>query len=314
MLQFFKMAEATRNPLYKDIPLTVLMEDAAERAGWHLEYVPNLQSKTKYQVKYEQKFDSQVVAELACRLRKPIENFLYKRDIDPSTIDSHVGYGFFNFIKTYKPEVHDTDEKICAAIYRSVMNKVDQGNRKETFRYRPTEQADKAQAGVKVEVKINDQGEEVETQLSVKYVKTPREISLNMEVEGKGGDQGGELGDFIPDNRYSADRLAMDRAEEEEIYEEYSSTKVQKLLLQILMEAGAHGKMTSRELQREAMNDPDIIDEVTQELEDQFYKKPEYAVGIYITEEMVNNRIARETKVFYKNLKERLAAKLTNKD
>ena len=65
-----------------------------------------------------------MVAELAGRMRPAIMKFLLTVDQDPGTIDSYIGYGFFNFIKTYKPDVHNTDEKIKQALFRSIQNKV----------------------------------------------------------------------------------------------------------------------------------------------------------------------------------------------
>lgn len=316
MLEFFRLAEATRNPNLKDIPLSDLMRMAAEEAGWHLEYVANLQNRTKYQVRYERPFSSQVTAELVCRSKNSIMYFLSKRDFDPSTIDSYLGYGFWNFIKTYKPDVHDTDEKIRAAIYRSVQNKVDQGNRKEIFRYRPTNDSMGAQAGITVKVEVDSQGNQTETKVSTRYIKTPKEVSFNTEIFSKDGSQGGELGDFIPDERYSPLKPALEEDEEDGLVQEYTSSRMQEILLKLLVEAGAHGRFTLKALQEEALHSEDIVEEVIQEIEISIHRAKERAIkkgrefeDLHITQEMVNNKVARKTKVFYRELKKKLANK-----
>lgn len=316
MLEFFRLAEATRNPNLKDIPLSDLMRVAAEEAGWHLEYISNLQNRTKYQVRYERPFSSQVTAELACRLKNSIMYFLSKRNFDPSTINSYIGYGFWNFIKTYKPDIHNTDVKIKAAIYRSVQNKVDQGNRKEIFKYKPTNNSIEAQAGITVRVEVDDLGNKTETKISTKYIKTPKEISFNTEVFGKDGGQSGELGDFIPDERYSPTRSTLEKDEEDELLEEYTSSRMQEILLRLLVEAGAHGRFSLRALQEEALHSEDLVQEVTHEIEISLHRAKERAIkkgrefeDLHITQEMVNNKVARKTKVFYRDLKKKLANK-----
>ena len=298
MLEFFRMAEQSRVPKYRDIPLHKLMRAAAEQAGWHLEYVPNLQNRNKYQVRYTKPFSSAVTAELACRMRPAIMAFLAKRDIDPKTIDSFVGYGFFNFIKTYKPEVHDTDEKIKAAIYRSVMNKVDQGNRKEIFRYRPTNLIDE------------ETGEPIEKKKH-KYSNTPREVSINTTVYGKDGDESAELQDFIPDDRTGSPLDTLIEEEEiEELVDSLTNKSTEKILLRILIEAGGSGeRMKLKSLIEEALENSSIRDQAIEEITIQI-KREQKASGsveeIHITKEMVEKRVEKDIKIFYRNLKHKL--------
>lgn len=237
MLEFFRMAEATRLPELKNIPLTELMKSAAEEAGWHLEYVENLQNQNKYQVRYEKPFSSVVVAELAGRMRPAIMKFLLTVDQDPGTIDSYIGYGFFNFIKTYKPDVHNTDEKIKQALFRSIQNKVCQLSRKELFKYRP------GYTGTK-----NRAGEDVR---NCRFKNTPREISYNRPAFND-GDSEAELGDFIPDYRPSPMDLYLDQEDSNEVYGEYgASEEVEKLCIEILLEAGNHDKISLKDLKRD---------------------------------------------------------------
>lgn len=234
MLEFFRMAEATRLPELRNVPLTELMKSAAEEAGWHLEYVENLQNQNKYQVRYEKPFSSVVVAELAGRMRPAIMKFLLTVDQDPGTIDSYIGYGFFNFIKTYKPDVHNTDEKIKQALFRSIQNKVCQLSRKELFKYRP------GYTGTK-----NRAGEDVR---NCRFKNTPREISYNQPAFND-GDSEAELGDFIPDYRPSPMDLYLDQEDSREVHNEYGASKeVEKICIEILLEAGNHGKVTLKDL------------------------------------------------------------------
>lgn len=306
MLEFFRLAEANRNQEFKNIPLHVLMEGAAEEAGWHLEYVPNLQNKTKYQVRYDRPFSSEVTAELACRLRPVIMKFLSKREIDPLTIDSFVGYGFFNFIKTYKPKVHDTDEKIMAAVYRSVMNKVDQLNRKEIFRYRPTNDSLRSMAGEEV---VDENG----NRRSVKYVRTPKEVSLSTPVYGKDGEEDSEIGNFIPDS-YTPEDAYLDKEGEEDLVEEFgATTDIKKVIIETLVEAGGHGKMTLKELKvTVAIKCKPEVESLYDEFEILIKSGKKDEADKY-EKEVIHPQVSsidRQVKNFYRELKKRLAAKV----
>lgn len=305
MFEFFKMAEANRNPLYREIPLHVLMKDAASRAGWYLEFVPNLKSKTKYQVRYQRPFDSEVVAELVCRMRKYIIGFLKKREIDPTTIDSYLGWGFFNFIKTYKPDVHDTDEKIRSAIYRSVQNKVDQSNRKEIFKYRPTDDSLRAQNGENIPRK-KENGKKKHL-----YTRTPKEISSNKPRTGKNDEEGDELGNFIPDSSPSPLDCYLDQEDREELSKEFTKSRTQEILLNLLIEAGKNGKLALKDLKKEAILNEEILQETFDELKITLEKREGDSVEIHITKEMVYNRVNRKVKTFYKGLKKKLSIKFS---
>ena len=293
MLDFFKLARSTRDPSLATKSYVELMEEAAEEAGWHLVYVPNLQNRTKFQVRYERPFSSAVVAELACRMEPTIMGFLRKRDIDPSLIDSFVGFGFFNFIKTYKPEVHNTDEKVQAAIYRSVQNKVDQGQRKEIFRYRPT----------------SSSGDPTKKH---RYVNTPREVSLSRRAHYK-DEEGDELGSFIADPLYDQPNFCSGFEEAEErgdLIKEYAKTPGQKIFLEILIEAGASGRITIRDLAREAKESPIIRDEARNDLIEAYKSKGKTEEEL--TEEMIDERVFRKAKAYFRGLREILAPRLNN--
>lgn len=294
MLEFFRLAEQTRKPEYRDVPLADLMRQAAKEAGWHTVYVENLQSRTKDQVRYERPFSSAVTAELACRMKAPIMAFLSKRDIDKSTINSYIGYGFFNFIKTYKPDVLDTDEKIKAAIYRSVQNKVDQGNRKEIFRYRES---------------------------SNKYVNTPKEISMSIRI-GNGDNEGDgkELEDYLADTLPSPDLQYMEIEETEELLDIYANSNTQEILLKLLLESGSFGRVSVRGLSLEAGRYPSIREEAIKEIELKIKHQreragktkkdlPEDKERLALDEENISKFIYRKVKKFYRELKSKLIEK-----
>lgn len=152
MLEFFRMARAERKFENTGKSLVELVREGWKKAGGKAIYKKELQCKeeSKYQVVFERKYDSAIAAELACRMEPWVMSFLRGREIDFSTIDSHIAYGFFNFIKTCRIEytdkntgevkethLFDTDKSIIAAIQNSIKCKIDQSNRKEIFKYRP---------------------------------------------------------------------------------------------------------------------------------------------------------------------------------
>lgn len=151
MLEFFRMARAERKFENTGKSFVELVREGWKKAGGKAIYNKKLQCKEelKYQVVFERKYDSAIAAELACRMEPWVMSFLRGREIDFSTIDSHIAYGFFNFIKTCRIEytdkitgeikethLFDTDKSIVTAIQNSIKCKIDQSNRKEIFKYR----------------------------------------------------------------------------------------------------------------------------------------------------------------------------------
>lgn len=137
MLEFVRMAKAERRLENMGKSYVELMEEGCKKAGYHIVNDPKTKNSNKNVVRFEKPFDSSILAELVCRLEPQVMGILKNKTIDQTTIDSYVAYGFFNFIKTYKKEVHNTNEKIVRCILNSVRQKIDQLSRKEEFRYKP---------------------------------------------------------------------------------------------------------------------------------------------------------------------------------
>lgn len=298
MLNFFKMARSQRTEQFRNATLTEILTEGALEAGHYLEYVPNLQNKNKYQVRYKKPFSSERMAEIVCRMEPMVMAILKKRDIDYGSIDSYIGYGFFNFIKTYKPDVLDTDAKIVSALQRSMINKIDQLNRKERFRYMPgyTGTSQGYQQG-----KAEREGKIP----SVRYVTTCREISLHTPVYGKDDIESGEFGDFIPDHEPTPEETCLHCSEEDDIFSSYSDNKeFNKILLEIIIEAGNHGKLTLKDLVDSALHNRDMVVLLSGD-----YKIELSGDGDIIISEEVKENIHKRIKVFYRGLKKKLKVK-----
>ena len=315
MLEFFQMAEATRDPRLRDRPISELMREAAIEAGWHLEYVENLQNKNKYQVRYTKPFSSKVTAELVCRYKPQILATLktiHLETLSSMDIDSFLGYGVFNFIKSYKPDVHNTDSKIVAALTNSIKIKFWQLGRKEVFRFVPGYVGNKNQKG--------------EVVREIRYKNTPRTVSYNSPAFND-MDSEAEMGDFIPDTSPSPEDRYIEKEDIEEFPLTYGQNKeIEKVIISIMVEAGSHGKITIRDLQRDVVDRlGDLIQELTEEkdLVDKRRKggydgdplEREYQElldRIHNLEVIVNkgvNSINRQVKLFYRRVKEALAKK-----
>ena len=291
--QLFKMVKSQRDPRLADKSFVELMSTAAEEAGHHLVYVENLQNANKWQVRYTKPFSSAVTAELLARMEGFILGFLATRDYDPSTIDSHICYGIANFIKTYKPDVHNTEKAIVGALHFSIKQKIEQSNRKEIFRYRPGYKGYTIEDRKKMEADPEYKGKE-------RYTKTPKEISLNLKIEGKDSDDDStELGDYIPESR-------DEFSEKEEIMDlelTLTSNECQKVFLKILVEGGASGKVSIKDLGRTALTYPEIVEETKIELSKKKGLSPE---EVDLT--LVVNRVMKKAKVFYRDLRDRLSS------
>jgi hypothetical protein len=291
MLEFFKMARGFRKPYFKEMSLVDLMSYGAEEAGCHLEYVANLQNKNKYQVRYNKQFSSAVLAELVCRMEPNVMSILKKRDFDISTIDSYISYGFFNFIKTYKPDVHNTDEKIRNAVYNSVIQKIEQLSRKEKFKYVP---------GYKgVTRRERELAEKEGREPKARYVNTCKEVSIHTPVYGRDDEQSGELGDFIPDSMPTPEEKLINKCEKEELCIRYSDDQFGKILLEVIIDSYSDKRLSVNELKESALNNEDFRELVAKEFgfnpNDNFELPPEFEDKLY-----------RKIKVFYRNLKKKL--------
>lgn len=293
MLEFFKMAKAQRRPYFKDMSLVDLMTYGAEEAGHHLEYVANLQNKNKYQVRYKKPFNSSVLSEVICRMEPNIMSILKKRDIDPSTINSYIGYGFFNFIKTYKPDVHNTEDKIRNAIYKSVLQKIEQLSRKERFKYIPGYEG--------ITNKEREAAEKEGRKPKGRYVNTCKEVSINSPVYGKDDDQSGELGDFIPDTQLNPEEKCIDRDERNQLCIKYSENEFGKILLEIIIDSGSSGKLSIKDLKETALSNSDFRKVIAQELGFTYNPEDEFELS-----EEQEEKLHRKIKLFYRGLRKRL--------
>ena len=301
MLEFFKRARLQRTEQFKNDSLVKILTEGALEAGHHLEYVPNLQNRNKYQVRYTKPFSSERLVEIICRMEPYVMSLLKKRDIDYTTIDSYIGYGFFNFIKTYKPDTLDTEAKVISAIQRSMMNKIDQLNRKERFRYMP------GYTGTTQGYK-KDQADKEGVELKARYVNTCKEVSIYTPVFGKDEEESGNYGDFIPDSSPTPEELFLDSDLEEEVYSTYSDNKpINRILLEILIEAGYHGKLSVKDLVDSALHRPDFVVQV----------KGDYNISILPSGEVIISEESREAlhrkiKIFYRGLRKKLKIKFNS--
>ena len=292
ILPLFKNIKSQRDPQLASKTYVELMSKAAEEAGHHLVYVENLQNTNKWQVRYRKPFSSEVTTELLARMEGFVLGFLANRDYDPSTIESHICYGIANFIKTYKPDVHNTDKLIVGALHFSIKQKIEQSNRKELFKYRPGYKGYSIEDRKKMEADPNYKGKE-------RYTKTPKEISINTKVEGKSSDDHTtEIGDYIPDNR----NLLEDREQMIDLEVAFTSNKSQKIFLEILIEGGASGKVSIKDLGRTALNYPEVVDEAKEEISKTRGLEPD---EIDLT--LVVNRVMKKAKIFYKGLRDKLS-------
>lgn len=315
MLDYFRMAHETRKPELKFVPLTELMKSAALEAGWHLEHIDNLQNKNKDAVRYDKPFSSIVTAELSCRLQKSIMKLLQKKDTSSLPIDSYIGWGIFNFIKSYKPDVHNTDEKILQAAYNSVKCKLDQLSRKEFFRYRPHHKALVLQTEGydQLKIEIESSGGTKEDAEKVKkygYINSPKEVSIHTPIGGKDGEDSKELGDTISSSTSPLDEVVY-QDEVEDLVEKYAEDEVQGQIIRILIEASNSGKVRPGDLREEAKlcNLPGskiIREKVIEEIK--ISMKVAGDAEVEISEELIEKKVARKIKVFYRQLKKRLAA------
>ena len=285
MLEIFKMAMANRDESLKDIPLTTIMEKAAREAGWHQVLVPNLTNRNKLQTRYTKAFGSAATAELICRTRQTILSALRKRDINPQTIDSHIGWGVFSFIKTYNPEKHNTDAIITSCIYRAVLTRVQQSLRKEEFKYRPGYQG--------ITEKERLAAEKEGRAPKGRYTNTPKEISFNSKAYNGDDDSDVELGDTIP----AQGDFARDIDQTIDLVSNYGETPNQKILVKILIDLGGNGKVSRNELAIQALKDKEFLHNLKIELTSKG-KNPEKQDYIDYT--------ARQIKIFYRNLKKKL--------
>lgn len=334
MLDYFRMAHETRKPELKSVPLTELMKSAALEAGWHLEHIDNLQNKNKDAVRYDKPFSSIVTAELSCRLQKSIMKLLQKKDTSSSPIDSYIGWGIFNFIKSYKPDVHNTDEKILAAAYNSVKCKVDQLLRKEIFRHRPHHKALVLQTegydSLKIEIESSGgTEEEAENIKKYTYVNSPKEVSIHTPSGGKDGEDSKELGDTLSSGTSPLDEVVY-QDEVEDLVEKYSEDEVQGQIIRILIEAGNSGRVRPGDIREEAKGEviqdgegnktykhsipgSEIIRQsVIREIKISMNLAEDAEVEI--SEELIEKKMARKIKVFYRQLKKRLAAEHSTED
>ena len=282
MIEIFRMAEEQRKSGLAKISLTELMKKAAKEAGWHIVEVPNLNCKDKRQVRYERPFSSAVASELVCRIKLPIYHYLKKRDFDPKTISSHIGYGVFKFIQTYKPEVHNSDEIIMASLFRIIRTKVEQSNRKELFRYRPGYQG--------VTNRERKMAEEEGRNPKARYTSAPKEISIFSPIFDEDHEDSAEMIDFIsqgPD-------FSKEVTERSDLIDGYGEDDLQKEFIQILIDMGQNGKASRPDVVIEAMNNRVIISLIKRE----FKEEP--------TEEEIRAKLARKVKVFFKEIKEKL--------
>ena len=293
--QLFKNVKLQRDPRLANKSYVELMSTAAEEAGHHLVYVENLQNTNKWQVRYNKPFSSAVTVELLARMEGFILGFLATRDYDPSTIESHICYGVANFIKTYKPDVHNTDKLIVGALHFSIKQKIEQSNRKETFKYRPGYKGYSIEDRKKMEADPTYKGKE-------RYTKTPKEISLNLRIDGKDSDDDStELGDYIPE-------VKDDFAEREGMIDlelSFASDSCQKVFLKILVEGGASGKVSIKDLGRTALTYPEIVEEAKTEISKKKGLSPE---EVDLT--LVINRVMKKAKVFYRDLRDRLSDRI----
>ena len=293
--QLFKNVKLQRDPKLADKSYVELMSTAAEEAGHHLVYVENLQNTNKWQVRYNKPFSSAVTVELLARMEGFILGFLATRDYDPSTIDSHICYGVANFIKTYKPDVHNTDKAIVGALHFSIKQKIEQSNRKEIFKYRPGYKGYSIEDRKKMEADPTYKGKE-------RYTKTPKEISLNLRIDGKDSDDDStELGDYIPETR-------DDFAEREGMIDlelSFASDSCQKVFLKILVDGGASGKVSIKDLGRTALTYPEIVEETRIEISEKKGLSPD---EVDLT--LVVNRVMKKAKVFYRDLRDKLSSRV----
>lgn len=286
MLEIFKMAMANRDESLKDVPLTKLMELAAKEAGWHQVLVPNLTNRNKLQTRYTKPFSSEVTAELICRTRPYIVSALRKRDINPSTIDSHIGWGVFSFIKTYNPEKHNTDAIIASCIYTAVLTRIQQSLRKEDFKYRP--------GYLGITEKERAEAEKEGRAPRGRYTTIPKEISINAKVCNGDEDSDSELGDFIP----SQGDFASDVEQILDLVDTYGETENQKILIRLLIDMGGNGKVSRNDLVREALKNRDFRINLKIALENK---------GIVPEKQDYIDLAYRQIKTFYRSLKKRLS-------
>ena len=293
LLQLFKQAKLQRDPKLANQSYVEIMSTAAAEAGHHLVYVENLQNANKWQVRYKKPFSSAVTSELLIRMEGFILGFLANRDFDPFTIESHICYSIFNFIKTYKPDVHTTDQAIIGALHSSIKQKIEQSNRKETFKYRPGYKGYSKEDRKKMEEDPEYKGKE-------RYVKTPKEISLNFKVEGKDSDDDStELADYISDPVDSF----KEKEETMDLELEFATDINKKAFLKILIECGSSGKVSIKDFGRSALTDPEIVNETRIEISKKKGLDPEE-----VDFELVVNRVMKKAKVFYRNIKEEILA------
>lgn len=293
--QLFKTVKLQRDPKLANVPYVELMSTEAREAGHHLVYVENLQNANKWQVRYKRPFSSKVTVELLARMEGFILGFLANRDYDPSTIDSHICYAIANFIKTYKPDVHNTEASIIAALHSSIKQKIEQSNRKEIFKYRPGYHGYSLEDKKKMEEDPTYKGKE-------RYTKTPKEISLNLKIEGKDSDDNStELGDYIPEQR----DLFSEKEEMMDLELSFASSNCNKVFLKILVEGGASGKVSIKDLGRTALRYPEIVEEAKEEISRKKGLSPE---EVDIT--LVVNRVMKKAKVFYRDLRDKLSDRI----
>lgn len=294
-LQLFKNLKSQRDPRLSNLSYVELMSTAAEEAGHHLVYVENLQNTNKWQVRYNKPFSSAVTIELLARMEGFILGFLATRDYDPSTIDSHICYGIANFIKTYKPDVHNTEKSIVGALHFSLKQKIEQSNRKELFKYRPGYKGYSKEDRKKMELDPTYKGKE-------RYIKTPKEISLNLRIDGKDSDDDStELADYIPEVKdgFAEKEGMMD------LELTFVSDNCQKIFLKILVEGGASGKVSIKDLGRTALTYPEIVEEAKVEISQKKGLDPQ---EVDLT--LVINKVMKKAKVFYRDLRDKLSNRI----
>ena len=133
-----------------------------------------------------------------------------------------------------------------------------------------------------------------------RYTKTPKEISLHTKIEGKGSDDDStELGDYIPETR-------DDFSEKEDMLDlelTFASDNCQKIFLKILVEGGASGKVSIKDLGRTALTYPEIVNETKVEISRKKGLDPEE-----VDFTLVLNRVMKKAKVFYRDLRDKLSA------
>jgi hypothetical protein len=218
-----------------------------------------------------------------------IIGFIRKRDIDPSTISSHIAYGIYSFIKSYNPDKHNNDAIIKASLYQAVVTRVQQSNRKERFKYMPGYQGITNKERVAAEL----EGREPQA----RYTTAPKETSLNRTIRDKKGEGSVEIGDLIP----SPTDFTIEVEGRITIFDKYAHTPLEKSLLEILVESGSSGKIGRTALAGLANREPEVIGNLKLKISND--------LGVYedeVTEEQIQKHLLRAVKAYYKYLKKKL--------